>query len=69
MSARVSRGSFFGPLVFLKYFNDLADNVASKPLLLADDSSFFCSQGQSLLRNTILLRENIWFGISVKDEF
>ena len=41
MSARVSRGSFFGPLVSLKYFNDLADNVASKPLLLADDSSLF----------------------------
>ena len=37
----VSSGSVLGPLFFLVYINDLADNVHSDIKLFADDTSHF----------------------------
>ena len=35
------KGSVFGPLFFLLYINDLAENLASDVGLFADDTSLF----------------------------
>ena len=33
--------SRFGPLLFLRYINDLSENLVSNPKLFADDTSLF----------------------------
>ena len=37
----VSQGSILGPLLFLVYINDLADDLSSNAKLFADDTSLF----------------------------
>ena len=37
----VPRGSTLGPLLFLIYINDFAENLSSNPKLFADDTSLF----------------------------
>ena len=39
--AGVPQGSILGPLMFLIYIHDLAENLSSNPKLFADDNSFF----------------------------
>ena len=41
VSAGVPQGSVFGPLLFLVYVNDIAENLLSLVRLFADDSSLF----------------------------
>ena len=41
LQAGVPQGSVLGPLLFIVYINDLTDNVSSKMMQFADDSSLF----------------------------
>ena len=41
ITARVPQGSVLGPLLFLIYINNLADNISSEATLFADDISLF----------------------------
>ena len=52
--AGVSQRSILGPLFFLKFINDLSDNLVSNPKLLADDTSLF-----SILQDITLSAKNL----------
>ena len=41
VTAGVPQGSVLGPLFFLRYINDLVDNVSSEAKLFADETSLF----------------------------
>ena len=41
VNAGVLQGSILGPLFFLVYINDLANDLKSNPKLFADDTSLF----------------------------
>jgi len=43
ITAGVLQGSVLGPLFFLVYVNDIADNLISISRLFADDTSLACS--------------------------
>ena len=45
----VPQGSVLGPLLFLKYINDLTDNISADVRLFADDSSLFAKVNGVLL--------------------
>ena len=47
VEAGLSQGSIFEPLFFLKYINDLSDDLTLNPKLFADDTSLF-----SVVQNT-----------------
>ena len=52
--AGVPQRSILGPLFFLKFINDLSDNLVSNPKLLADDTSLF-----SILQDITLSAKNL----------
>ena len=41
VNARISQGSILGPILFLRYINDLPDNFICDIAIYADDTSLY----------------------------
>ena len=71
VKAGVPQGSILGPLLFLRYINDLADGLSSNTKLFADDTSLFSVIHDSVITTWELNSDlsGIKLGFSVEDGF
>ena len=53
ISAGVRQGSVLGPLLFLVYINDIANDIESMIKLFADDTSMYLGLGNTEIRTQI----------------